>query len=190
MTIPGQLGYAFALSLPPAEDTQLRAWAESTPGASWDASGSHITLLRLTGSLPPEKLVPVLHNTCSNIAPFQAAFTKPAREPYWDKPGLEIVMLVGETDEDVAGVFSVRERLMASMLPEGLSVVEAGRFVPHITLTTGLPEAEALRLESAARGLDLRFTVDELVFWCGGETPDPERPADPPWFLVERVALA
>lgn len=189
MTTPRDLGYAFALSLPPAEDERVRAWARATSGATWDISGSHVTLARLTGSVPPEKLVPVIREAWSGVLPSEVTFRKPVREPYWDKPGLEIVMLAGETEADVAGVFDIRERLIESLLPQGLALFESGPFVPHVTLTTGLPPEEALRLEAAASALELRFVVHEVAFWCGGETTDPDMPADPAWYVVERMLL-
>ena len=189
MTTSSDLGYAFDLSLPPVEDLRLRLWAEATPGATWDVSGGHVTLARFTGSRPPEQLVPAMRDACAGLWPIDAAFTMPSRQSYWDKPGLEIVMLVGEALTDVAGVLDLRESLIASMSPEGLALLEGGPYRPHVTLTTGLPPADAHRLEAAARHLDLRFTASELVFWCGSETPDPDAPADPSWRVIERLML-
>jgi hypothetical protein len=188
-TTPNQLGYAFTLSLPPIEDRRLHAWADATPSASWDVSGGHVTLARFTGALAPETLVPRLHEACSGFGSFEAAFTKPCREDYWDKPGLEIVMLIGETQQDVARVLDLRARLLATFLPTGLTLMEGGEYVPHVTLTTGLPPEEALRLEKSAHTLDLRFTANEIVFWAGGEGTDDDTPADPPWRVVERLLL-
>lgn len=189
MTTPGDLGYAFALSLPPGADARLRAWAEATPGATWDESGSHVTLARLTGSVPPENLIPAFHEACARLKPFQAAFTLPLREPYWDKPGLEIVMLAGETATDIAGVMALRDLLLAATESRGLVLFEPGDYRPHVTLTTGLPSQDALRLETAAGALNLRFTAEEVVYWCGGESPDAQTPAGPPWYVVDRVLL-
>ena len=190
MTITNNLGYAFTLSLPPKDDERLKRWAEQTPGATWDLSGGHVTLARLTGSLPPEELVPRFHEACAGLTSFPAAFTRPVREDYWDKPGLQIVMLAAETEEDIAGVLALRERLLAKFLPEGLTLMEGGEYRPHVTLTIGLPEEDAQRLERLARPLDLRFTAHEVVYWSGGETASPDTPADPPWHPVERLLLA
>lgn len=189
MTTGNPTGYAFTISLPPSEDHRLRQWTDATPGASWDMSGGHVTLARFTGSVAPESLIPVLHRACANFGAFPVAFNEPSRQDYWDKPGLEIVMLVGEAPEDVAKVMELRERLLSSFLPEGLSLMEGGEYIPHVTLTTGLPSEEAHRLEAAARDLTLRFTAHEVVFWSGGETSDPDTPADPPWHVVERLLL-
>ena len=189
MTTPDALGYAFALSLSPAEDLRMRAWAEAMPGATWDPTGGHVTLARFTGSLPPEALVPAVREACAGVQPIPARFTLPARGPYWDKPGVEIVMLVSERPEDIAGVLDLRERLLAAVLPLGLPLLEGGSYRPHVTLTTGLPAEDASRLEAAARDLDLRFTSHEVVYWCGGETVDPDVSPDPPWRIVERVVL-
>ncbi len=167
----------------------MRAWTEAAPGASWDVSGGHVTLARFTGTRPPESLVPLLHEACAHFGSFEAAFTKPSREEYWAKPGLEIVMLVGETLSDVARVVALRERLLAAFLPAGLSLMEGGDYRPHVTLTTGLPSVDAHRLETAAHKLHLRFTASEIVFWSGGESTSPETPADPPWRVVERLLL-
>jgi len=167
----------------------LRLWAEATPGASWDVTGGHVTLARFTGSQPPAQLVPTMRDACAGLGPVEAAFMQPSRRPYWDKPGLEIVMLLGKTLDDVAGVLSLRERLLTSMLPQGLSLLEGGLYRPHVTLTTGLPPEDALRLEASARHLDLRFTAHEVVFWCGGETTGLDATADPPWYVVERLLL-
>lgn len=182
------IGYAFTISLPPSEDQELRRWTESTPGASWDMSGGHVTLARLTGSRPPQELVQVFQEACAGVGAFQVAFTEPVREGYWDKPGLEIVMLVGEKPEDVAKVLELRQRLLDAFLPAGLALMEGGEYVPHVTLTTGLPPEDAARLEGLATGIDLRFTVNEVVFWSGGESTG-DAPADPPWHIVERLLL-
>jgi hypothetical protein len=189
MTTPDALGYAFALSLSPAEDSRMRAWAETTPGATWDTAGGHVTLARFTGSLPPEALIPAFREACAGVQPISARFTSPARGPYWDKPGVEIVMLVSERPEDIAGVMALRERLLAAILPMGLTLLEGGPYRPHVTLTTGLPPGEANRLEATARDLDLRFTGHEVVYWCGGETLDPDAAAEPPWRVIDRVLL-
>ena len=189
MTTPKDYGYAFALSLPPTEDQHLRRWAESTDGASWDMSGGHVTLARFTGTLSPEALIPLFAQACAGFDPFDAAFPTPRREEYWDKPGLEIVMLVGETDQDIAGVLALRERLLATFLPTGLSLMEAGDYNPHVTLTTGLPPEKAHLLEKEARALNLRFTASEIVFWAGGETIGVDEAADPPWRVIERLLL-
>jgi hypothetical protein len=166
----------------------MRAWAETTPGATWDTAGGHVTLARFTGSLPPEALIPAFREACAGVQPISARFTSPARGPYWDKPGVEIVMLAGKEPDDVAGVLSLRERLLAAVLPEGVSLLEGGPYRPHVTLTTGLPSEDARRLEAEARDLDLRFTAYEVVFWSGGENPD-DGAAAPPWRVVERVLL-
>jgi len=189
MTNPYPTGYAFTVSLPPSDDHRLRQWTDETPGASWDISGGHVTIARFTGSLAPESLVPAFQEVCSEFGSFEAAFTEPMREEYWDKPGLEIVMLVGQEPDDVARVLELRERLLAKFLPMGLNLMEGGEYIPHITLTTGLPPEDAKSLEQAARSLALRFTAHEVVFWSGGETNDPDTPADPPWHVVERLLL-
>ena len=188
MTTPNALGYAFALMLPPSEDARLRRWAEATPGATFDSAGGHVTLVRFTGDLPAEQLVPAMHRACEGAGPIEVALTLSFREDYWDKPGVEIVMLAGEKPEDVSGVLQLRERLLAAVLPEGVSLLEGGPYRPHVTLTTGLPSEDARRLEAEARDLDLRFTSYEVVFWSGGENPD-DGAADPPWHVVERVLL-
>jgi hypothetical protein len=189
MTTQKALGYAFALSLPPKEDERLRQWAEATDGASWDMSGGHVTVARFTGNLPPETLVPLLVDACANLGPFQAAFTKPCREDYWDKPGLQIVMLVGEKEADIAGILRLRRRLLERLPFAGLTLIEAGEYNPHVTLTTGLPPEQALLLEKQAEDLNLRFTANEVVFWCGGETIGLDEPANPPWRIIERLLL-
>lgn len=189
MNTENALGYAFALSLPPPEDARLRQWADSTAGASWDASGAHVTVARFTGFLPPAALLPAVHEACTEARPVSARLRLAVREPYWDKPDAEIVMLVGATPEDIAGVLGLRERLLAALLPLGVDLFEGGPYVPHVTLTTGLAVEEARRLESAASELDLSFAANELVYWCGGETAEPDAPADPPWYVVERLLL-
>ena len=189
MTISNALGYAFMIALPPAVDQNLRRWTEATPGASWDVSGGHVTLARFTGNLAAQKLVPALHEACAGFGAFDVRFSVPAREAYWDKPGLEIVMLIGERPHDVAGVVDLRERLIASLLPMGLALMESGSYRPHVTLTTGLPPVEALALEAAAAGLELRFTAHEVVLWAGGEPAEDGAPAGPPWRAIERLLL-
>jgi hypothetical protein len=189
MNQPRRLGYSFLIALPPAVDERLRAWTTTAPGASWDVSGGHVTLARFTGDLPPEALAPAFRAACQGLGSFEAGFCAAVREPYWDKPGLEIVMLVGETPEDVAGVLELRNRLLAALAPLDVTLLESGDYLPHITLTTGLPPHEALALESAASTLDLRFTAREIHMWSGAETEDPSEVAEPPWHPVERAIL-
>jgi hypothetical protein len=133
--------------------------------------------------------VPGFHKACASLGAFDVCFNLPVREPYWDKPGLEIVMLAGERPGDVAGVIELRERLIANLAPLKLTLAESGPFQPHVTLTTGLPAGEALALEAAAAGLELRFTAREVVLWSGGETTEEDAAPDPPWHAVERVLL-
>ena len=189
MTAGNALGYSFALSLPAEEDRRLREWAERTAGATWDEAGAHVTLARFTGSVAPETLLPAMRQACFSLGAFEARFSKAVRAPYWDKPDAEIVMLVGEQPDDVSGILALRERLMAAVLPLGVTLFEGGPYVPHVTLTTGLAVEEALRLESAAGELDLRFRAQEVVYWCGGETEEVDAPADPAWYVVERLLL-
>jgi 2'-5' RNA ligase len=189
MKTENALGYAFALSLPSPEDARLRQWAHSTSGATWDEAGAHVTVARFTGSLPPAALLPAMHEACAGVGPVSARLRLAVREPYWDKPDAEIVMLVGAAPEDIAGVLGLRERLLTALLPLGVDLFEGGPYVPHVTLTTGLAVEEARRLESAAAELDLSFTANELVYWRGGETAEPDAPADPPWQVVERLLL-
>jgi hypothetical protein len=189
MSTPRSLGYSFLIALPPAVDLILRRWTATTPGATWDASGGHVTVARFTGDLSPADLVPALQAACEGLASFPIAFCAPAREAYWDKPGLEIVMLVGGNAQDVAGVFNLREHLLASLSPVDVELLESGAFLPHITLTTGLPHEEAMALETAAAGLDLRFTAREVVLWSGGETSEDSEEAEPPWRPIQSVLL-
>jgi hypothetical protein len=189
MTPSKALGYSFLIALPPAVDARLRRWTEATPGASWDVSGGHVTLARFTGTLAPSRLVPAFHEACAGMGAFDVCFSLPVREAYWDKPGLEIVMLSGDRPADVAGAVELRERLIASLAALTVGLMESGPFQPHITLTTGLPHDEALALEAAAAGLQLRFTAHEIVLWSGRETAEEDAPADPPWHAVERVLL-
>jgi hypothetical protein len=189
MSEPRNLGYSFLIALPAAVDERLREWTAATPGASWDVSGGHVTLARFTGYLAPVELGRAFRDACQGMGAFEVGFCKAAREPYWDKPGLEIVMLVGETPEDVAGVLELRRRLLSGLSSLDVALLESGDYLPHITLTTGLPAQEALSLEASASALDLRFTAREVVMWSGGETVEDAVPADPPWHPVEHVML-
>ena len=118
-----------------------------------------MTLARFTGTVAPDALMPLFHEACRGFGPLDAAFTQPTREDYWDKPGLEIVMLVGAAPGDVAKVVELRERLLATFLPTGIELMEGGEYRPHVTLTTGLTPEDALRLEAAAQSIALRFTA-------------------------------
>lgn len=184
MTRTNRYGYAFAIALPPETDAVLRRWTESTPGASYDAAGGHVTVARCKGDLEPEALLEPFESACRQVRPFEVTLCRTARGPYWDKPGLEIVMLVGGRPEDVQGVLTLRERVLAAVGPLGVRLAEGEAFVPHLTLTTGLAAREALELEAAAEGLALRFTASEVMYWSGGEEGAP-----PAWRQVRRVRL-
>jgi hypothetical protein len=189
MTGPSRFGYAFVIALPPQANRELRRWAAATPGASWDASGGHVTLARLTGDVLPRSLVPRFVEACGGYQAFEVKLCVPVREPYWDKPGLEIVMLAGSGHDDVSGLFDLRRRLVASM-PGRVHLLEGGAsYLPHITLTTGLSPRKARALERAASGLELRFTAHEVVYWSGAETAEESAAADLPWRVIHRLTL-
>jgi 2'-5' RNA ligase superfamily protein len=191
MRATNAFGYAFVIAVPPRANRELRRWTAVTPGASWDASGGHITLARFTGHLQPEALASAFLAVCAGLEAFDVRLCTPRRAPYWDKPGLDIVMLTGAEPDDTAGVRGLRERLLGAMLPLGVRLMEGGdAYLPHITLTTGLPSDEAKALERAATQLELRFTAQEVVYWSGGEAAEDHAPADPPWHVVERIVLS
>ncbi len=63
---------------------------------------------------------------------------------------------------------------------------EGGEYVPHITLTTGLSEAETEALVQAASALDIDFTVEEVALWHESFREGSEEPY---WYLFRSIHL-
>lgn len=182
--IPIEHDYAFTLPLPADLDARLRRWTEDAPGATWDEAGGHITLLRLAGPPALEAVKGALEAACAERNPFPIRLAQVVRAPYWEKPGLEIVMLTGAAPADTAGVQALRDELIQALADHALRLYEAGEFRPHVTLTTGAPKEAAQELEMAARELDLTFTAQEVMLWA---RTGPEPAQD--WHVVERRPL-
>jgi 2'-5' RNA ligase len=165
-----QTVYAVALFLPPAAELEMHHWALHAPGATWDRAGGHITVLRVAGEVAEGRVVEAFEWVCGDTGQMPVRLCTAVREPYWGKPGLEIVMLTGERPEDTASIASFRERLLGAFEGLGLSLAEEGRFVPHVTLTQGLPADEAGVLVEAASGMRLEFLAESAVLWTDGGT--------------------
>ena len=190
-TTAGRHTYAVAIMLPQAIDDRMLRWSLDAPGATWDTSGGHITVTAFHTVAEPEEVSAELAEVCRAVRPFRAHFAGAEASPYWGRAGLSIVMLVeAEEAAELNRVHSLRRALnqaLAQRLEAFQVREEAGDYVPHVTLTTGLPESESGALVVAARSLDIDFTVEEVALW---HESFPDGPAEPYWYLVRNAALA
>jgi 2'-5' RNA ligase len=192
MTSEGQSRgtFAVAIMLPQHIDERMRRWSTQAPGSTWDASGGHVTVTAFHTASSPDVVAAEMAGVCSGIRPFSAHFAAVEIGPYWGKPGLNIVMLVeGEEGPGARGVVRLRQRLndgLAKRLDDFELRDEGGDYVPHVTLTTGVPEAETEALADATRAVEIDFVVSEVALW---HESFPAGPSTPYWSLFRTIAL-
>jgi hypothetical protein len=80
-------------------------------------------------------------------------------DDFWGKEGMKIVMLADSTP-DPHGVYELRTTILRALIDIDLELLEAGPFVPHVTLTNGASIRDASRLLEAAAVLSFEFQVD------------------------------
>jgi 2'-5' RNA ligase len=185
----GTRGYALAIMLDPSLDEALRRWTERQEGATWDETGGHVTVARLTCTAPEAEVEAALRSLCRDLRPLELRLERPVVAPYWGKPGLWIVMLVAAGPPEARPLTELRDSLVAGLAAVGLSLLEEGQFVPHLTLTTGVAEDEAKVLAAAAEGLNLVIQVTAITLWAGGEAVDERGDAVPPWAPLAAISL-
>ncbi len=162
--------YTVEIPLSPDVENRFRRWVERTPGATWPKWGGHITIL---DSFVPrrgiEPVVGVIEPVCTNYAPFEIRFDSVMCDAYWVEPHLRTVLMVSSShDEDGCRALvdlhrSFRKelaRVASDVRPE----VSDRPYVPHLSLTAGIPQPAALELMEAARAarLKVEFVVRKI----------------------------
>lgn len=169
--------YSVYLFLPPAMDRRLRQWCATSSGCDWPKWGGHITLIPAFHlAAPLVRLVATVERSVQERREFRVVLDQVRSERHLTKPGLHLVYLAGQHPTVNAELASLRASLAAGL--EDLKVdasaaVARHPFVPHVSLTLGLPEPEALLLKARAEqdGLRISFRVKKISLVEQGSAP-------------------
>ncbi|HAI21967.1 MAG TPA: hypothetical protein DCM14_08760 [Clostridiales bacterium UBA8153] len=170
--------YSVHVLLPPAMDRRLRQWCAMSPGCDWPRWGGHITLIPAFHlAVPLVRLIAATERSVQSRREFRVVLDEVRSERHITKPGLYLVYLAGRHPTANVELASLRASLAAGL--EGLKVdasplVARHPFVPHISLTLGLPEPEALLLKARAEqdGLHVTFRAKKISLVEQGSEPD------------------
>lgn len=169
--------YTLQILLPEPVQEQLRDFTARTPGATLPAEGAHITLLNAFSPVRPR--APIRARTavvCAEFQPFAVRLNRVLSGSHWRRPNLFGVFLMGNGMTDgVRTLIRLQSELRNSLAlfkrdlhPE----VSLRPYKPHVSLTWGIPPAEAVQLAQAARAahLHVEFIVDRV--WLLEYPPD------------------
>lgn len=170
--------YSVYVFLPPAMDRRLRQWCSVSPGCDWPKWGGHITLIPAFHlAVPLVRLVAAVDRSVQARGEFPIILDEVRSERHLTKPGLYLVHLAGRHPTVNADLANLRASLAAGL--EGLKIdanpaVARHPFVPHVSLTLGLPEPEALALKARAEQDVLRvsFRAKKISLVEQGTAPD------------------
>lgn len=177
--------FSLSILLPPSIDAALVSWSRGTPGATVDPQASHVTLLNFETDADEGMLLQRTISACLELPPFRLVLDRAIHDAYLGKPGLDIVMLVpSEASPGHEAILALRQHLLdafADVIGLDTTVPEDGEFLPHLTLTAGVPSGDAGALCSEAEHLHIAFEVTAISAWSnrGGS-----------WRLLETAALA
>ena len=173
--------YGLFILLPLRLDRQLETWTRATPGATWPEWRGHITLLNsFTPKVSRKKLLASLLEVCQTNASFDINLDRVSRQRHLVRENLETVMLVESQPDTSAGLYELRSTLLANLrrIKEDGDItrkVAARPYLPHLSLTMGLPQEDARALAKSARDAELsaQFQVDRvhLVSFEASKTP-------------------
>jgi len=154
--------YILEIPLPADVDERLRHWTERTPGATWPSWGGHITLL---DSFAPrgdmEPVVSRIETVCTTHVPFEICFDSVVCDAYWVEPDLRTVLLVSSSryQEGYRALVRLHRSLrgeLADVTRDVRPEVSDRPYVPHLSLTAGLPAPEAVKVMEAAQAAQLK----------------------------------
>jgi len=156
--------------LPPAVDERLRSWSKRTPGATWPRWGGHVTILNrfaVDGELEP--VVHEIERVSGSFGPFAIRFDRVVCDRHWLDPDLTAVFLTSSSDDEhgYRTLVDLHDRVSAALTPIIRHIqpeTSQRAYVPHLSLTTGLPESDCARLEDAAQasGLEVEFPAENI----------------------------
>ena len=162
--------YSLEIPLPPDVDEKLHTWAKRTPGATWPKWGGHITILNrfaVEGEL--EQVLRKIELVSSSFNPFVIRFDRVVCDRHWLDPDLTAVFLTSSPNDDQGHrvLLDFRDAVCAALAPLKRDIhpeTSEEAYVPHLSLTSGLPEPDAARLADAARasGLKVEFTAENI----------------------------
>lgn len=161
--------YSVHVLLPPAIDQRMRQWCAGSAGCDWPQWGGHITLIPSFGlAVPVVRLVSALERSVQARREFGLTLDTVGCERHLTKPGLYLVYLSGANPSVNWEMTSLQASVAAAL--EGMKVditpaVSRHPFVPHLSLTLGLPEPEARLLKARVErdGLKVEFRVRKLT---------------------------
>jgi hypothetical protein len=162
--------YSLEIPMPEHIEREFRGWIKDVPGATWPRWGGHITVLnRFVPTRGLEPLVQAVQRMCAAHPPFLIHLDEVVSDRHWRDPRLNAVMLVScqRDEEGCRALVRLRESLRAELEPLKRDVhpeLSARGYVPHLSLTLGVPELDAARLLEMARasGLEVEFTVENI----------------------------
>jgi len=160
--------YGLTILLPEEVEQRLRNWVAHTPGATWPEWRGHITVVPAFVALDsPDAIEAAVARVCQAYAPFRLTLNRIRRTQHLIRPHLQTVLLVEPARTAPGPLHRLRADLAAILAPvkEDVHPVYSNHpFLPHVSLTWGLPELEASRLARAARAarLEVSLTVDQL----------------------------
>jgi len=162
--------YSLEIPLPPDVDEQLRSWAKRAPGATWPKWGGHITILNrfaVEGKL--ESVIQEIERVSSSFGPFVIRFDRVVCDRHWLDPDLTAVFLTGASKDEngyrmLVELHDAVSRALAPLKRDIYPETSEEAYLPHLSLTSGLPEPEAALLAEAARlsGLKLELRVENI----------------------------
>jgi 2'-5' RNA ligase len=158
--------YSVQILLPPDQDTAIRQLVEQL-GSTWSPWGGHITLVsRFTTMLSVEAMEEMIASAAAHVSPFQLELDQIVVEENRNEQGGFFVMLTPYQISDSLAI--LRKRLVASFEGHIMYVfpdVAQEEFQPHVSLSLGLPlaEANALKNKFEAEAIIVQFTVTRIT---------------------------
>jgi hypothetical protein len=165
--------YTLLILPPDAVEDHMRAWVEPTPGASLPSWGAHITLLNAFS--PTQGLAAVqttIEQVCARFRPFIIRLDRVVSRTHLARPHLQAVFLTSNPSEnghlELVRLQNELEVALAPLKRDLSQKIAFPDYNPHLSLTWGLPAAEAGHLVEAAQraSLHVEFQVDKIWLLC------------------------
>ncbi len=165
--------YTVLIFPPDALEDEIRAWVEPTPGASLPEWGAHTTLLN---AFSPTQGLDAVRATIEQVSarfePFSIQLDQVVSHTHLARPHLQAVFLVSNPSEkghlELIRLQNELEVALAPLKRDLGQKIAFPNYNPHLSLTWGLPPAEADHLVEAAQraNLHVEFMVDKIWLLC------------------------